>query len=70
MESVKAVSELFAPVHGEVVAVNEALIDRPELVNEDPYGDGWMLRVRVAGECEALMSAAEYQSYVQEGGDA
>ena len=70
VESVKAVSELFAPVDGEVVAVNAALIDRPELVNQDPYGEGWMLRVRVAGGGDNLMNAAEYQSYVQEGGDA
>ena len=70
VESVKAVSELFAPVEGEVLAVNEALADRPELVNQDPYGEGWMLRVRVAGGGEGLMSAAEYESYLQAGGDA
>ncbi len=70
VESVKAVSELFAPVEGEVVAVNAALIDRPELVNQDPYGEGWMLRVRVEGGGEGLMNAAEYQSYLQDGGDA
>jgi glycine cleavage system H protein len=70
VESVKAVSELFSPVDGEVVAVNVALVDRPELVNQDPYGEGWLLRVRVARGGEQLMSAAEYQSYLQEGGDA
>ncbi len=67
IESVKAVSELFAPVTGEVVEVNEKLRDKPELVNTDPYGDGWMLRVKVsdASELEALMDAEEYDEYVE-----
>jgi glycine cleavage system H protein len=69
VESVKAVSELFAPIDGEVVAVNDALVDRPELVNQDPYGEGWMLRVRVASGGDELMSAAEYQGFLQEDGD-
>jgi len=68
VESVKAVSELFAPVDGEVVAVNAALADHPELVNQDPYGEGWMLRLRVAGSGAGLMDAAEYLNYLQEGG--
>ncbi len=67
IESVKAVSELFAPISGEVVEVNENLRDKPELVNTDPYGDGWMLRVKVsdASELEALMDAEEYDEYVE-----
>src|SRR5437763_16970579 len=57
IESVKAVSELFAPVSGEVVEINETLAEKPELVTTDPYGDGWMLRIRLtdATELDALM---------------
>lgn len=68
IESVKAVSELFAPVTGEVVEVNEALADKPELVNTDPYGDGWMVRVRLSAPDEVdelLMSAEEYEEYLE-----
>ena len=67
IESVKAVSELFAPVSGEVIEVNEALADKPELVNTDPYGDGWMVRVRLssADDVDALMNAEEYEEYVE-----
>jgi glycine cleavage system H protein len=67
IESVKAVSELFAPVSGEVVEVNEALADNPALVNTDPFGDGWMVRVKVsdATEVDELMSAEEYDEYVE-----
>src|SRR5881396_1500077 len=67
IESVKAVSELFAPVSGEVVEVNEALAEKPELVNTDPYGDGWMIRIRLsdATEVEELMNAEEYEEYVE-----
>jgi len=71
IESVKAVSELFSPVSGEVVEVNELLTDKPELVNTDPYGDGWMVRVKLsdATEVDELMSAEEYEEYTQaEGG--
>jgi glycine cleavage system H protein len=66
VESVKAVSELFLPVGGEVTEVNESLNDEPEKVNNDPYGDGWMLRLRLAnrGEVDKLMSAAEYEDYI------
>lgn len=62
IESVKAASELYAPVSGEVTAVNEALADAPELVNKAPYGDGWMLRVRMTGRPEGLLDAAEYEA--------
>ncbi len=67
IESVKAVSELFAPVSGEVVEVNEALADNPALVNTDPFGDGWMVRVKVsdATEVDELMTAEEYDEYVE-----
>ena len=67
IESVKAVSELFAPVSGEVVEINEHLADKPELVNTDPYGDGWMIKVRIADQSEYddLMDAGEYEEYIQ-----
>jgi glycine cleavage system H protein len=67
IESVKAVSELFTPVSGEVIEINEALAEKPELVNTDPYGDGWMIRIRVsdATEADELMSAEEYEEYVE-----
>jgi len=67
IESVKAVSELFAPVGGEVIEVNEALADKPELVNTDPWGDGWMIKIRLADATEAdeLMDAEEYEEFVQ-----
>ncbi|HVR40379.1 MAG TPA: glycine cleavage system protein GcvH [Thermoanaerobaculia bacterium] len=67
IESVKAVSDLFAPVTGEVVEVNEALADKPELVNTDPYGDGWMIRVRLSDptEVDELMNAEEYEEWIQ-----
>ncbi len=67
VESVKAVSELFLPVAGEVVAVNEALQDEPERVNSDPYGDGWMIRVRLSnpGEVDGLLDAAEYEDFLK-----
>lgn len=67
IESVKAASDLFAPIGGEVVAVNEELVDRPELVNEDPYGGGWMLRMRPEDESDvdALMTAEEYEAHLK-----
>ncbi|HKQ99044.1 MAG TPA: glycine cleavage system protein GcvH [Pyrinomonadaceae bacterium] len=67
VESVKAVSEIFTPVSGEVTEVNESLQDEPEKVNTDPYGDGWMVRVRISnsGEVDKLMSAAEYEDFTK-----
>jgi glycine cleavage system H protein len=64
VESVKAVSDVIAPLSGEIVAVNEALADAPERINEDPYGEGWLVRVRLsdAGETEALLKAEEYRA--------
>jgi glycine cleavage system H protein len=66
VESVKAVSDLFSPVTGEVVEVNQRLRDHPELANEDPLGEGWLLRVSVndLSELDQLMSAEEYGSYI------
>ena len=69
VESVKAVSDLFAPVGGEVVATNPALTSDPELVNSDPYGQGWMVRLRVADESELedLLDADAYDALVAAG---
>jgi glycine cleavage system H protein len=64
VESVKAVSDVIAPLSGEVVAVNEALSDSPEKINEDPYGDGWLVRVKLAdpAEVDDLIDAAAYSA--------
>jgi glycine cleavage system H protein len=69
VESVKAVSDLFAPVSGEVVAINDALVGGPELVNSDPYGAGWMVRMRVADptELDDLLDADAYDDLVAAG---
>jgi len=63
VESVKAVSDVIAPMSGEVTEVNDALADSPERINEDPYGEGWLVKVTLSHpeEAEALLSAAEYQ---------
>ena len=68
IEAVKAVSDLYCPVAGEVVAVNESLDEDPSFVNSDPYGAGWMIRLRVGDEAvvDALMDAAAYQALVGE----
>ena len=62
VESVKAVSDVFAPLSGEIVGVNEALGDKPEAINDDPYGSGWMVRIKLSNpsETEALMDQATY----------
>ena len=64
IESVKAVSDVFAPLSGEIVAVNEALSESPETVNEDPYGGGWLVRVKLSdpSETEQLMNASTYEA--------
>jgi glycine cleavage system H protein len=69
VESVKAVSDVYAPLSGEIVAVNEAVAEKPELVNEDPYGDGWLVRVKLSdpSEVEQLMDAAAYRELLAEG---
>ncbi len=66
VESVKAVSDLFSPVTGKIDAINEELIDRPELVNDDPFGAGWIMRVVLddLSELDNLMSAADYAEYI------
>ena len=61
IESVKAASELYAPASGEIVAANDALADAPELVNKDPFGEGWMLRIKLDGAPEGLLDAAAYE---------
>ncbi len=68
IESVKAVSDLHIPLSGEVTARNEALLDTPELVNASPYGDGWMLTIRLRGiaEADSLLSAADYRAGLPE----
>ena len=68
IESVKAVSELYAPVSGEITEVHEALVDQPEMVNEDPHGSAWMVKVRLSnsGEVDSLLSAADYHSFLDE----
>ncbi len=68
VESVKAASEVYAPVGGEVVAVNQAIADEPAKVNADPAGEGWFLKLKIAnkGEFDALMSEVDYQKYLKE----
>jgi glycine cleavage system H protein len=66
VESVKAVSDVYAPIGGTVVMVNDRLTDEPEIINEDPYGEGWMVKVELAdaGEVDGLMTAAQYRDFV------
>lgn len=66
VEAVKTVSDLFLPVSGEIIEFNESLEDEPEVVNTDPYGDGWMIKVKLsdASEVDALMSAEDYKALV------
>ena len=68
VESVKAVSDLIAPLSGEVLEVNRKVAEAPETVNEDPYGEGWLVRIRLSdpGEAESLLDAAAYQQLLQE----
>jgi glycine cleavage system H protein len=71
IESVKTASDLYAPAAGEVIAINDALADKPELVNDDPYGEGWMVRVRLSDpsaamvDSDRLMNAAAYRELVE-----
>jgi glycine cleavage system H protein len=67
VESVKAVSDVIAPMSGEIVAVNDSLEDTPEKINEDPYGEGWLVKVRLTApqEAEALLGAAEYRKLLE-----
>jgi glycine cleavage system H protein len=70
VESVKAVSEIFTPIAGEITEVNDGLNDTPEAVNTDPYGAGWMIKIRMknGGEADRLMSAVEYEEYLASNG--
>ncbi len=67
VESVKAVSDVFAPLSGEIVEVNEALADHPETINDDPYGEGWLVKVKLSdpAESQALMDAESYEATLQ-----
>ena len=68
VESVKAVSDVYAPLSGEIVAVNDAVSDKPELINEDPYGDGWLVRVKLSdpSEADALMDVPAYRRLLED----
>ena len=67
VESVKAVSDIYSPVAGEVTAINDAAVDDPEKLNEDPHGEAWLLKIRIADEAQlkSLMSAADYQEFIK-----
>jgi glycine cleavage system H protein len=68
VESVKAVSDVIAPLSGEVLEVNQKAVDEPETINEDPYGEGWLVRIRIAeaGEADALLDVEAYKAHVAE----
>jgi glycine cleavage system H protein len=68
VESVKAAADLYMPVSGEVLAINEALVDEPEKINSDPYGEGWLIRIKIlnADELDDLMDDAAYRTYLEE----
>jgi glycine cleavage system H protein len=70
VESVKAVSELYSPISGQVLAVNDSLEEEPEQVNDDPFGQGWMIKVTIGdiGELDGLMDADAYTAHCEEGG--
>jgi glycine cleavage system H protein len=67
VESVKAVSDVIAPLSGEITAVNEVLADKPESINEDPYGEGWLVKVKLSdpSEADSLMDATDYQATLE-----
>jgi glycine cleavage system H protein len=69
VESVKAVSDVVAPLSGEILAVNEKVVEAPETVNEDPYGEGWLVRIKLSdpSELDALLDVAAYRAVVDEG---
>lgn len=71
VESVKAASDVYAPLSGEVSETNDDLVSSPELINDDPYGDAWLIRVEMSDptEVEQLMSAADYKDYIEEEGE-
>jgi glycine cleavage system H protein len=69
IESVKAVAEVYTPVAGEIIEINDAVVDDPELLNEDPQGEGWLVKIRFssASDLKSLMSAEAYEEYVKSG---
>lgn len=69
IESVKAVAEVYTPVAGEIVEINDAVVDDPELLNEDPHAEGWLIKIRFssAADLKALMSSEQYEEYVKSG---
>lgn len=69
IESVKAVAEVYSPVAGEVVEINEAVVDDPEMLNDDPHGEGWLVKIRFssADDLKALMNAEAYEEYIKSG---
>jgi glycine cleavage system H protein len=69
IESVKAVAEVYSPVAGEVVEINDSVIDDPEMLNDDPHGEGWLVKLRFssADDLKSLMSAEQYEEYVKSG---
>lgn len=71
IESVKAVAEVYTPVAGEVVEINEAVVEDPELLNEDPQGDGWLVKIRFSssGDFKKLMTAEQYEEFVKQAGE-
>ncbi|MBT2209134.1 MULTISPECIES: glycine cleavage system protein GcvH [Actinomadura] len=67
VESTKSVSDLYAPVSGEITAINSAVVDEPKVINDDPYGEGWIFKVRISGEPGDLLDATDYNKLVEEG---
>lgn len=69
IESVKAVAEVYTPLAGEVIEINDAVVDDPELLNEDPHGDGWLVKIRFssADDLKSLMNAEQYEEFVKSG---
>ena len=67
VESVKSVSDLFSPISGEIVAINQVVVDSPEIVNEDPYDNGWLIRVKPSqpAEMDGLLTVADYESFLE-----
>ena len=65
VESVKAVSDVYAPLSGEITAVNSALAENPEKINQDPYGEGWMVKVKLAKPPEQMLTAQEYEEHLK-----
>jgi glycine cleavage system H protein len=67
IEAVKTVSDLYMPASGKVIAINQGIVDSPETINSDPYGDGWMIRIEIAGEDDNLMQSSDYAEMVGKG---